>query len=410
MLEQGRHRQRGRPAPAARHRDRRAARQPVPGRRGDQAVGRVAAPAQAPGPGPGVRLDRGVPRGGRAGGSAGRRVHRADRPRRRPEGVPRHAGDRELRAPAQAARTRHARPDADARRERPAACQPPGRLDARTAQVVPGLRPAVPRARPAGGSGCRPGLPGRGERRRGAAAQPLAAALPRQREGERMALWLLEAGGERRLARGPAGEGPQELLTASLTIDALLAVPDSLATELRGPSAGPVPPGARIVAPIGGQEVWAAGVTYTRSRDARVLESGTPDPYERAYLAERPELFLKAAPGRVRGPGEPVGIREDSGWDVPEPELAVVADSGGHIVGYLNGNDMSSRSIEGENPLYLPQAKIYTGSCAVGPCLATPEEVPGLAALLISLLVVRDGATVISDTVKVGRASCRERV
>jgi 2-dehydro-3-deoxy-D-arabinonate dehydratase len=158
----------------------------------------------------------------------------------------------------------------------------------------------------------------------------------------------------------------------------VLAAPDALAAELRGPSAGPVPAGARIIAPIGGQEVWAAGVTYTRSRDARVLESGTPDHYERVYLAERPELFLKAASGRVRGPGEPVGIRADSGWDVPEPELAVVADSAGKIVGYLNGNDMSSRSIEGENPLYLPQAKIYTGSCAVGPCLATPDEVPDL--------------------------------
>ena len=216
-----------------------------------------------------------------------------------------------------------------------------------------------------------------------------------------MALWQLAIDGELRLARGPAGEGPRELLEASLTLDALLAVPDALATELRGPSAGPVPAGARIVAPIGSQEVWAAGVTYTRSRDARVLESGTPDHYERVYLAERPELFLKATPGRARGPGEPVGIREDSGWDVPEPELAVVADSAGRIVGYLNGNDMSSRSIEGENPLYLPQAKIYTGSCALGPCLATPDEVPALASLLIALRVVRDGTEVFRDTVKV---------
>jgi 2-dehydro-3-deoxy-D-arabinonate dehydratase len=216
-----------------------------------------------------------------------------------------------------------------------------------------------------------------------------------------MALWQLAIDGELRLARGPAGEGPRELLEASLTLDALLAVPDAFATELRGPSAGPVPAGARMVAPIGSQEVWAAGVTYTRSRDARVLESGTPDHYERVYLAERPELFLKATPGRVRGPGEPVGIREDSGWDVPEPELAVVADSAGHIVGYLNGNDMSSRSIEGENPLYLPQAKIYSGSCALGPCLATPEEVPALASLLIALRVVRDGTEVFRDTVKV---------
>jgi 2-dehydro-3-deoxy-D-arabinonate dehydratase len=217
-----------------------------------------------------------------------------------------------------------------------------------------------------------------------------------------MALWQLLADGGRRLARGPAGLGPQELLPAPVTIDGLLAgAPGALAAALRGPAAGPVPAGARVLAPIGGQEVWAAGVTYTRSRDARVAESGTPDPYERVYAAERPELFFKAAPGRVRGPGEPVGIRGDSGWDVPEPELAVVADSGGRIVGYANGNDMSSRSIEGENPLYLPQAKIYTGSCALGPCLATPDEVPGLASLLISLRVVRGGAEAVADTVKV---------
>jgi len=217
-----------------------------------------------------------------------------------------------------------------------------------------------------------------------------------------MALWQVDADGERRLARGPVGQGPQELLAASLTIDGLLGgAAGAFASALRGPAAGPVPAGARVVAPVGGQEVWAAGVTYTRSLDARVAESGTPDPYERVYRAERPELFLKAAPGRVRGPGEPVGIRADSAWDVPEPELAVVADRSGHIAGYLNGNDMSSRSIEGENPLYLPQAKIYTGSCAIGPCLATPDEVPDLASVLISLRVLRDGAEVVADTVKV---------
>jgi 2-dehydro-3-deoxy-D-arabinonate dehydratase len=217
-----------------------------------------------------------------------------------------------------------------------------------------------------------------------------------------VALWQVIADDERRLARGPAGQGPEELLPASLTIDALLGgPPGALATALRGPAAGTVPAGARVMAPIGGQEVWAAGVTYTRSLDARVLESGSPDPYERVYQAERPELFFKAAPGRVRGPGEPVGIRSDSGWDVPEPELAVVADRNGHIAGYLNGNDMSSRSIEGENPLYLPQAKIYTGSCAIGPCLALPDEVPDLRSMLISLRVVRDSAELVSDTVKV---------
>jgi 2-dehydro-3-deoxy-D-arabinonate dehydratase len=217
-----------------------------------------------------------------------------------------------------------------------------------------------------------------------------------------MALWRVFADGEFRLARGPADEGPQELLPAPLTIDALLGgARGELTAALRGPAAGPVPPRAPIGAPLGSQEIWAAGVTYRRSRDARVLESGIPDPYERIYQAERPELFLKATPGRVRGPGEPVGIRDDSTWDVPEPELAVVADRSGQIVGYMNGNDMSSRSIEGENPLYLPQAKVYTGSCAVGPCLATPDEVPGLESLLISLRVARGGADVFSDTVKV---------
>jgi 2-dehydro-3-deoxy-D-arabinonate dehydratase len=236
-----------------------------------------------------------------------------------------------------------------------------------------------------------------------AAVHRLAVVLRRRRKGRgEMALWRVLAGGEYRLARGPAGQGPQELLPASRTIDGLLGgASGELAAAMNGPAAGPVPQHARIAAPIGSQEVWAAGVTYKRSRDARVLESGTPDPYERVYRAERPELFLKAAPGRVRGPGEPVGIRDDSTWDVPEPELAVVADRSGQIVGYLNGNDMSSRSIEGENPLYLPQAKIYTGSCAVGPCLATPDELPDLVSLLVSLRVVRDGAEVFSDTVKV---------
>ena len=217
-----------------------------------------------------------------------------------------------------------------------------------------------------------------------------------------MALWQVLTGGERRLARGPAGRGPEQLLATSVTIDSLLGGgPDALAAALSGPATGPVPADSSVVVPLGGQEVWAAGVTYTRSLDARVLESGTPDVYQRVYQAERPELLFKATPGRVRGPGEPVGIRADSDWDVPEPELAVVADRRGRIVGYLNGNDMSSRSIEGENPLYLPQAKVYTGSCAVGPCLVTPDEVPDLSELQIGLRVVRSGADVYSDTVHV---------
>ena len=129
-----------------------------------------------------------------------------------------------------------------------------------------------------------------------------------------------------------------------------------------------MPAGSVVLAPVAGQEVWAAGVTYAASRSARNDESkGAHDFYDLVYDAERPELFFKAAPGRVRGPGGLIGVREDSGWDVPEPELALVISAAGEILGYTIGNDVSSRSIEGENPLYLPQAKVYRGSCALGP-------------------------------------------
>jgi 2-dehydro-3-deoxy-D-arabinonate dehydratase len=127
-----------------------------------------------------------------------------------------------------------------------------------------------------------------------------------------------------------------------------------------------------LLAPIDSQEVWAAGVTYHRSRDARMEEAesaGGGDFYDRVYHAERPELFFKATPHRVVGPGGKVAIRHDAKWSVPEPELALVVSSGGKIIGYTIGNDMSSRDIEGENPLYLPQAKVYDRSCALGPCI-----------------------------------------
>jgi 2-dehydro-3-deoxy-D-arabinonate dehydratase len=127
--------------------------------------------------------------------------------------------------------------------------------------------------------------------------------------------------------------------------------------------------------PLENQEVWAAGVTYYRSREARVQESEREaDAYERVYRAERPELFFKATPHRVVGHGGKVRIRGDSRWDVPEAELALAVNREGHVFGYTIGNDMSSRSIEGDNPLYLPQAKIYDGSCALGPCLLVSEE------------------------------------
>lgn len=150
--------------------------------------------------------------------------------------------------------------------------------------------------------------------------------------------------------------------------------------------------GVRLLAPIDRQEVWAAGVTYLRSRDARMEESTQKDVYDRVYDAERPELFLKATPGRVAGPGEPIAIRGDSTWDVPEPELALVLNREGETVGYTVGNDVSSRSIEGENPLYLPQAKVYTAAAALGPTIALVWEIDNVADLGIRLIIRRVGS------------------
>ena len=151
---------------------------------------------------------------------------------------------------------------------------------------------------------------------------------------------------------------------------------------------------ARLLAPADGRrEVWAAGVTYERSRAARMAESEeSADVYDRVYVAQRPELFFKSAAWRVSGPGAPVSVRSDSTIDVPEPELAVVLNSRGEVAGYTICNDMSSRSIEGENPLYLPQAKIYLGGCAVGPWIVPAWAVPDPYALTIELTITRDGA------------------
>ncbi len=150
-----------------------------------------------------------------------------------------------------------------------------------------------------------------------------------------------------------------------------------------------------LLAPIGTQEVWAAGVTYYRSRDARMEESkdsGGQDFYSRVYSADRPELFMKASAFRVVGPGATVRLRADSKWNVPEPELALVINCHGQIVGYTVGNDMSSRDIEGENPLYLPQAKVYDGSCAIGPRIQLADE-PLSADTPIQLNILRQGIT-----------------
>ena len=132
-----------------------------------------------------------------------------------------------------------------------------------------------------------------------------------------------------------------------------------------------------LLAPIGSQEVWAAGVTYYSSRLARMeesLDAGGGDFYSRVYQAERPEIFMKATPARVVGPNAPFRIRKDSEWDVPEPELTLFATSSGKIVAYTIGNDVSSRSIEGENPLYLPQAKTFDECACLGPCLFVPKQ------------------------------------
>jgi 2-dehydro-3-deoxy-D-arabinonate dehydratase len=163
--------------------------------------------------------------------------------------------------------------------------------------------------------------------------------------------------------------------------------------------------GAKTLAPIGSQEVWAAGVTYYRSRDARMAESkdtGGRDFYDRVYSAERPELFFKATPNRVAAPGEAVRIRSDASWSVPEPELTLIINPRGQIIGYTIGNDMSSRDIEGENPLYLPQAKVYDRSSALGPCVLLPSE-PLAPSTTIRLEIHRadklefSGATTLSE-------------
>jgi len=134
----------------------------------------------------------------------------------------------------------------------------------------------------------------------------------------------------------------------------------------------------QLEAPMGNQEVWAAGVTYYRSRTARMEESqdsGGADFYDKVYVADRPELFFKATASRVSTPGGQVMIRKDSTWDVPEPELTLLLSSSGKIQGFTIGNDMSSRSIEGENPLYLPQAKVYQGCASIGPCILIQNEI-----------------------------------
>jgi 2-dehydro-3-deoxy-D-arabinonate dehydratase len=168
-----------------------------------------------------------------------------------------------------------------------------------------------------------------------------------------------------------------------------------------GPAEGPV------LAPLeADHEVWASGVTYLRSRDARQAESAVGDVYARVYEAERPELFFKSSGWRVAGDGAPIRVRADSGWNVPEPELVLVINRHGQVVGYSAGNDVSSRDIEGANPLYLPQAKVYNGSCALGPGIV-PAAAAALGAVPIRLEIKRAGTLAFSGETSTGNMKRR---
>jgi 2-dehydro-3-deoxy-D-arabinonate dehydratase len=200
-------------------------------------------------------------------------------------------------------------------------------------------------------------------------------------------------------------EGKQCATLGSTTWDDLIAAPDLFdraQKALAGPSVAP-PTADEILAPIGTQEVWAAGVTYYRSRSARMEESkdaGGGTFYDRVYSAERPELFFKATAHRVVGPVSNVRIRTDASWSVPEPELTLVINPKAEIVGYTIGNDMSSRDIEGENPLYLPQAKVYDGSCALGPCVLL-ADVPLPKSTTIAITISRDAGVAFTGSTSI---------
>lgn len=183
------------------------------------------------------------------------------------------------------------------------------------------------------------------------------------------------------------------------------ADPPGATRERLDPRSTPIPMATvGLLAPIDAQEVWGAGVTYQRSKEARQEESEQGGSfYDQVYRADRPELFFKATPSRVVGPGRAVRVRGDTRWCVPEPELALILTPDLRLVGFTVGNDMSARDIEGRNPLYLPQAKVYDGCCALGPVVTLAEQMPPAATLGIALAIERDGAIVFEGTTSVGR-------
>ena len=193
-------------------------------------------------------------------------------------------------------------------------------------------------------------------------------------------------------------------LGAFATLSELLAAPDPVAAINGLKSIGQVVPESevRLLPPIDAQEVWAAGVTYKRSQTARMEESETAAScYDRVYNSPRPEIFFKATPHRVRGAGQALRIRQDATWNVPEPELALVLSPDLRIVGYTVGNDMSSRDIEGDNPLYLPQAKMYDACCGLGPWITLAHAMPAKEDIEISLTIERAGAKVFAQATRV---------
>jgi 2-dehydro-3-deoxy-D-arabinonate dehydratase len=211
---------------------------------------------------------------------------------------------------------------------------------------------------------------------------------------------IRDAEGGTRLASGDVARGASLLIPPSFSIDEILVADGPSIDDALAAASDPVPTDAEHLAPVESQEIWAAGVTYLRSRDARIEESVEPSPYDRVYEADRPELFLKSPGDRAVGTGGHIGVRADSDWNVPEPELALVLDASMKIVGYTIGNDVSSRTIEGENTLYLPQAKTYDRSCALGPAIVPASAIT--PPLRIGMEIVRQGETVYDEHTSTG--------
>lgn len=207
---------------------------------------------------------------------------------------------------------------------------------------------------------------------------------------------LVEEGSVRVLPGGPCLLA--EVLQEADPVSRLAALKDDRSPDLFALSE------VRLRAPLDRQEVWAAGVTYERSRQARMEESEfSASAYDLVYDAGRPELFFKSLPEKVSGPGDPIGVRADSRWTVPEPELALVISARGRVVGFTIGNDMSARDLEGENLLYLPQAKIYRHSCALGPVIVFGSSEEEARSWDISLTIQRKGTEVFTGHTGLGR-------